>query len=117
MKVTFGLLAAIGLVYVLYSAAVMAYSYYQVMDIVSETVKERAGGEHDGRAARIKQDILKKASRDGVTLNERDVSVTDENRTLHVRVSWSYPAVVYKGEPALSIPLSYDRSFEIRGGP
>ena len=38
MKVTFWFLVAIGFVYAFYTGAVAIYSYYQVKDIVSETV-------------------------------------------------------------------------------
>ena len=79
MKVTFWFLVAIGFVYAFYTGAVAIYSYYQVKDIVSETVKEHAGLDRHERADRIQQDVLKKASQSGLALDERAVRVTDEN--------------------------------------
>ena len=113
MKVTFWFLVAIGFVYAFYTGAVAIYSYYQVKDIVSETVKEHAGLDRHERADRIQQDVLKKASQSGLALDERTVRVTDENRTLRVAIRWSYPVAFYKGDAVLSIPLKYERSFEM----
>src|SRR2546426_1423887 len=87
--------------------------FRSVTDIVKETVKERAGVDRYERAERIRRDILKKATESGVPLSERDVRVTDENRTLRVMIRWSYPAIFYKGDAVLSIPLSYEKSFEV----
>ena len=111
MKVLFWLLVALGFVYAFYAGAVAVYSYYQVTDIVKETVKERAGVDRYERAERIRREILKKATESGVPLGERDLRVTDDNRTLRVLIRWSYPVIFYKGDAVLSIPLKYERSF------
>ena len=107
------LFVALGFVYAFYVGAVGVYSYYQVTDIVRESVKERAAVDRSERADRIKQDILTKAPESGVPLSERDVRVIEENRTLRVLIRWSYPAIFYKGDAVLSIPLSYEKSFEL----
>jgi hypothetical protein len=113
VKVTFWLFVALGFVYAFYTGAVAAYSYFQVTDIVKETVRERAAVDRSERADRIKQDILTKAPESGVLLSERDVRVIEENRTLRVLIRWSYPAIFYKGDAVLSIPLKYEKSFEM----
>ncbi len=120
MKVLFWLLVALGFVYAFYAGAVAVYSYYQVTDIVKETVTERAGVDRYERAERIRREILKirreilkKATESGVPLSEREVRVTDDNRTLRVLIRWSYPVIFYKGDAVLSIPLKYERSFEM----
>src|SRR5438093_8675765 len=113
VKVTFWLLVAIGAVYVFYTGGVAAYSYFQVKAIGEETLVERAKVDRYERANRVQQDILRKASQSGVPLPERDVSVAEENRTLRVQIRWSYPMFLYKGEAVLSMPLSYDKSFEM----
>src|SRR5205809_4845274 len=111
VKVLFWLLVALGFVYAFYAGAVAVYSYYQVTDIVKETVTERAGVDRYERAERIRREILKKATESGVPLSEREVRVTDDNRTLRVLIRWSYPVIFYKGDAVLSIPLKYERSF------
>jgi hypothetical protein len=113
MKVTFWLLVALGFVYAFYAGAVAVYSYYQVAGIVKETVTERTGVDRYERADRIKRDILKKAPESGVPLTERDVRVTEDAQTLRVLIRWSYPAIFYKGDAVLSIPLKFEKSFEM----
>jgi hypothetical protein len=117
VKITFWLLVAIGCLYAFYSGAVAVYSYYQVKGIVREAVKERAGLDRVERADRIKQDILDKASQSGLPLDERGVRVIDEDRTLRVTIRWSYPAIFYKGEAIVAIPISYDNSFDVPASP
>ena len=113
MKIVFGFLVGIGLVYAFYSGAVAGYSYFQVRGIVEDTVGERARTDRSERASRIEQDILRKASENGLTLNLRELSVTEDDRTLRVLIRWSYPVFIYKGEALLSMPLSFDKSFEM----
>jgi len=113
MKIAFRLVVGIGLLYAFYSSAVAGYSYFQVRGIVEETVFERARTDRSERASRIEQDILRKASESGLALNVREVSVTEEDRTLRVLLRWTYPVFIYKGEALLSMPLSFDKSFEM----
>ena len=116
MKVIFWLLVGIGFVYAFYSAGVAAYSYLQVSDIVTETIAARSRLDRYERAPRVKDDILKKTLEAGVTLDERDVFVAEEDRTLRVLVRWSHPVIIYKGDAVLAIPISYDKSFQVPSG-
>ncbi len=113
MKVVFWLLVAIGIVYALYSGAVAVRQYMEVMDVVEESVQLRMRLDKYERPGRVKDDILRKAPAAGLTLDEREVVVTEEDRTLRVLIRWSYPVVIYKGEAVLSIPIAYDRSFRL----
>jgi heme exporter protein D len=117
MKVIFWLLVAIGILYAFYAVAVAAYSYIEVKDLVTETIKERAAVDRYERATRVREEILKKAPQSGITLDERAVSVTEENRILHVRIRWSYPVAFYKGRSVVSIPFTFDKSFQLHPGP
>jgi hypothetical protein len=112
MKVVFWLFVALGCVYAFYSGAIAVYQYLQMKDVVEESVQERWKLDKFDRAARVKQDILRKAPETGVTLAEQSVLVTDEERNLHVLIRWSYPVVVYKHHAYASIPISYDKVFE-----
>jgi hypothetical protein len=111
MKAIFWLLVAIGIVYAFYSGAVAVYQYVQVKDVVEESVREREKLDRYERPLIVKDDILRKAPAAGVTLAERDVLVTEEDRILRVLIRWSYPVIIYKGEAVLSIPIAYDKSF------
>jgi hypothetical protein len=116
MKVVFWLFVAIGLVYVFYSGAIAAYQYVQVKDVVEESVLERSKLDKYDRATRVKQDILRKLPAAGVTLGEGNVLVSEEERSLRVLIRWSYPVVVYQDHAYLSIPISYDKSFQVASG-
>ncbi len=111
MKTVFWLLVGVGLVYGFYSAAVAAYQYMQVGNVVEESVLDRVRLEAYERTVRVKDDILRKSASAGIMLNERDVLVTDEDRSLHVVVRWSYPVIVYRNDTILSVPISYDHTF------
>ena len=116
MKVIFWLCVGIGFIYAFYSAGVAAYSYLQVSDIVTQTIAARSRLDRYERAPRVKDDILKKTLEAGVTLDERDVFVAEEDRTLRVLVRWSYTVIIYKGDVVLAIPMSYDKSFQVPSG-
>lgn len=112
MKIVFWLFVAIGFVYAFYSGAIAVYQYLQLKDVVEESVLERWKLDKFERAARVKQDILRKAPETGVTLNAQNVLVTDEERNLRVLLRWSYPVVVYRDRAYVSIPIAYDKVFE-----
>lgn len=116
MKAVFWLLVTIGIVYAFYSGGVAVWQYLEVKGVVEESVAERAKVDRHERAGRVKDDILKRASASGVTLDEREVFVTEEDRTLRVLIRWSYPVIVYKGDAVLSIPLAFDKAFAVSSG-
>jgi len=87
-----------------------------VKDIVEETVQERWRLDKFERSERVRDDILKKTPAVGVTLDERDVLVTEENRILRVLIRWSYRFLVFRGDALISIPISYDKAFEVPPG-
>lgn len=116
MKTVFWLLVAVGVVYGFYSGAVAIWQYYEIKGIVEESVVERAKGDRYERPGRVRDDIIRKAPDTGVTLDERDVFVTEEDRTLRVLIRWSYPVIIYKGDAVLAIPIAYDKAFAVPGG-
>ena len=116
MKTVFWLLVAIGFVYAFYSGAVAVWQYFEIKGIVEDSVAAREKVDPYDRAGRVKDDILRRAPESGMALDEREVFVTEENRTLRVLIRWSYPVIVYKGDVVLSIPLAYDKEFTMRSG-
>lgn len=116
MKTVFWLLVAVGVVYGFYSGAVAIWQYYEIKGIVEESVAERARVDRYERPGRVKDDVLRRAPDSGVTLDARDVFVTEEDRTLRVLIRWSYPVIIYKGDAMLAIPLAFDRSFTVSSG-
>ncbi|MBI2158780.1 MAG: hypothetical protein HYU25_00010 [Candidatus Rokubacteria bacterium] len=116
MKTVFWLLVAVGVVYAFYAGAVAVWQYYEIKAIVEESVAERARMDRFERPGRVRDDILRRAPDTGVTLDARDVFVTQEDRTLRVLIRWSYPVIIYKGEALLAIPIAYDKSFTVSSG-
>lgn len=116
MKTVFWLLVAVGVVYGFYSGAVAIWQYYEIKGIVEESVAERARMDRYERPGRVRDDILRRAPDTGVTLDERDVFVTEEDRTLRVLIRWSYPVIIYNGDAVLAIPIAFDKAFAVPGG-
>jgi hypothetical protein len=116
VKTIFWFLVAVGVVYGFYSGAVAIWQYYEIKGIVEVSVAERARMDRYERPGRVRDDILKRAPDSGVTLDERDVFVTEEDRTLRVLIRWSYPVIIYKGEALLAIPIAFDKAFAVPGG-
>ena len=116
MKAIFWLLVAVGLVYAFYTGAMAVWQYFEIKGIAGTSVEERAKVNPADRPARVREDILRKAPASGVALDEREVFVAEENRVLRVQIRWSYPAIVYKGDTVLSVPLSFDKEFTMSRG-
>ena len=116
MKIVFWLFVAIGFAYAFYSGAVAVSQYMQVKDVVEESVLAGSKLDRHERPGRVRDEILRKTPATGVTLDARNVLVTEENRALRVLIRWSYPVVVYKDDPLVSIPISYDKTFQVAGG-
>jgi len=114
VRALFWLLVAIGLAYAFYVGAVAVWQYYEIKGIVEEVVGESMPAERFGRTALVTGNILRKAAATGIVLDERGVFVTEENRQLRVLIRWSYPAIVFRGEVKLSIPLAFHGSFPIQ---
>lgn len=114
MKIIFWLLVAVGVVYAFYSGAMAVWSYLEVQGVVEEAVKERAAkSDRFERAPRVKEDIIKKATTSGIKVDDREVFVTDDGRTLAILVRWTWPVIVYQGEEVLAIPLKHARTFDV----
>src|SRR5437879_12986253 len=91
-----------------------AWQYFQVSGVVDDVMQPRAIADL-GSARAVKAKILKETAESGVPLADRDVSVTIENRVYIVNIIWSFPVIIYKGEPVLSIPRSLMRSKQTAG--
>ena len=63
MKLVLWLLVAVAVVYGLYSGAMALWSHLEVQDIVEVVVAERARADRFERAARGKEDVLRRAAR------------------------------------------------------
>jgi len=114
MRIIFWLLVAVGCIYVFYSGAMTAWSYLEVKGVVEDVGAERAPkSERLYRANQVKEDIAKRVAASGIKVEDREISVADEGRTLDVRVRWNWPVIVYRGDELFAIPLTLERTFQV----
>ena len=114
MRLVFWGLVAVAAAYAGYAVMMSAWQYFQVSGVVDDVMQLRSIAEL-GSARAVKSRILKDAAESGVPLEERDVSVTIDNRACTVNILWSFPVIIYHGEPVLSIPLSLKRTKQTAG--
>jgi hypothetical protein len=108
MKALALLAVALGCFYLFYAGAMAAWSYFTLSSIVEDAVYEH------GRAAAapVRAGILRAAAAAGLALDDGQVTVTADDRALHVALRWTWPLVTYQGVTYLEVPLSLERSFE-----
>ena len=109
MRLIFWGLVTVAFFYGAYSVMVSAWQWFQVSGVVDEQLEPRNLAERSG-ARDIKSKILQEVLEACVPLADRDVSVVVADRVVTINIIWSYPVIVYQGEPVLSIPLSVTRS-------
>jgi hypothetical protein len=114
MRLFFWGLVAVGAAYVAYAVMMSAWQYFQISGVVDDVMQPRSIAEL-GSPRAVKNRILKDSAESGVPLEDRDVSVTLDNWIYTVSVIWSFPVVIYRGEPVLSIPLSLKRTNQTAG--
>jgi hypothetical protein len=114
MKIIFWLLFAVGCIYVFYSGGMTVWSYLEVKGVVEDVVAERAPkSDRMYRANQVKEDIAKRVAASGIKVDDREISVEDEGKTLDVRVRWNWPVIVYKGDEIWGIPMTHERTFQV----
>src|SRR5207244_11636210 len=114
MRLFFWGLVAVAAAYAAYAVMMSAWQYLQVSGVVDDVMQPRAIADL-GSARAVKAKILKDTAESGVPLKDRDVSVTVDNRLYTVKIIWSFPVIIYQGEPVLSIPLSLTRTKQTAG--
>jgi hypothetical protein len=112
MKLFFWGLVAVAAAYAAYGAMMSAWQYFQVSGVVDDVMQPRLIAEL-GSPRAVKHRILQGTAESGVPLEDREVNVSSDNRVYTVNIIWSFPVIIFKGEPVLSIPLSLKRSKQI----
>ena len=112
MRVFFWGLVAVAFCYVGYALMMSAYQWFQVRTVVEDTLEPRNLGELPTPAA-VKTRIVKESISAGVPISEREVNVVSTRGGLAIQVVWTFPVIVYKGEPVLAVPLSVKRQHHI----
>ncbi|MBI2529152.1 MAG: hypothetical protein HYV93_24590 [Candidatus Rokubacteria bacterium] len=104
-----------------YSAVTASSSYFATQSMVDQVLQEAASRVKAGAAsgsqpqlddlvADVRTDVVLRARRYGLLLDERSVNVLPAAGGLTVRLKWSHPAIAYRGDPILVIPMSLERS-------
>ncbi len=108
MRLLFWGLVVVAAAYGAYAVMMSAYQYLQVSGVVDDIMQPRTIAEL-GSTRAVRDKILKETADAGVPLEARDVTVTLADRVYTVNIIWSFPVIIYQGEPVLSIPLSLKR--------
>ena len=108
MKTLGGILVALAFFYAFYAGVMALWSYIQVAGVVDKAWEDQG---RNG-AGSVRTAIVKGANDGGVPLDVRFVAVGEDDRTVSVAVRWSFPAISYKGDVFVEIPLSLRRSYE-----
>ena len=115
MKVFFWGLVAVACCYAAYGAMMSAYQWFQIHSVVDEVLQPRNLRELP-TAGDVKRRIVHEATSAGIPLEEGEVNVVSSRGTLAIRVVWTFPMLVYKGEPVLAIPLSVQKQHAVDAG-
>jgi len=103
-----GILVVLAFFYAFYAGVMTVWSYIQVAGVVDKAWEDqgRSG------AASVRAAIVRGATEAGVPIEARFVMVGEDERRMSVAVRWSFPAVSFKGDTFLDVPLSLQRSFD-----
>ena len=108
-----------------YTAVSASSAYLAAREMVDQVLQESisrlqagaaAGSQQPATdlAAAVQAALLIRARRNGIPLEGRDLAVFAEGRGLTVKLKWSYPAIIYRGDVIVNIPMSLERSLSLR---
>ena len=95
--------------YAVTAGAVSAWRYVVLMNVVDEAFDDDRKQPASGRAARIRQAVLRGASQADVPLVPDELDVSEDGNVVTVRIRHVYPVVEYQAR-RLEIPISVERS-------
>jgi hypothetical protein len=121
MKGLFIVLVVAGILYGIYSGAMVAWSYFELSSAMEEAVPRELRQAEDSwargaRADRIRAAVVKAAGQSGIAVDPRSVQVTEQDGSVSVQVRHPYPVVTYAGETKAAIPVTATRSFPLPAG-
>jgi hypothetical protein len=109
VRLVFWGLVAVAICWVAYGVMMSAWQYFEVAGVVDDALRSRNVADI-GTARTVKDRILKASAESGIPLDADDVNVSLENQTYSVNVIWSFPILIYQGQPVLRIPMSLSRT-------
>lgn len=115
--------AALG--YVAWTVVSVGAVYLQGQELVEAAVTEAArrhraasAGQQETEvpayAEEVRAAVIRNAPRLGIAVDPQRVSISYTPWALRVQIAWPYPAVVLGGWSIVTLPLSVDRSFDLK---
>ena len=107
-----------GILYSLYSAGKAGHSYITISNLMDEVVPRQIGtaGVSDQYQAQERNDRIKGAVAQSVTdagipIDKSNVSISEEQGRLAVRVQLEHPFVTFQGETKAAIPVAVTSTY------
>ena len=116
MKGLFIIVVIFGIVYGVYTAAMAAWSYFEISNVVEDVVPRelpKASESWRDRNGTIREAVLTGATKAGISLDPAGISVSEEGGSLWVKIRYAYP-VARVGDRQFTIPISTARSFPVK---
>jgi hypothetical protein len=118
MKKLFGMGMIILIIYGFYSMGKAGHSYIIIGDLLDEIVPRQIGmqGVADQQGAqerneRIRAVVVASVTEAGFPIDKSDVSFSEDQGKLSVRVQRQHPVVTYQGETKVAIPVAVTSNF------
>lgn len=113
-------LAAFG--WVAYTVAFAGWNYFSTQAMIDKVLWEATGrykialamgtpAALDKLVAEVRSSIVYAARREGLPIQEENVSVSVNSAGILVTARWFYPIIRYEGRELLVVPISAQRSF------
>lgn len=106
------------ILYTLYSMGMAGHSYITMGNLIDEVVPRHIGarGAADQQAAqerneRIRNVVVQTITDNGLPIDKSDVTLTEEQGKLFVRVQRRHPVITWQGETKFAIPVAATSSF------
>lgn len=110
MKLIVILLALVAFAYTTYAAFLTLSEYFRISYAVEQAGANTGTDRGKDRVAEVRAAVLRDGRATGVPLEDQDVVVTEQDRTLKISVRWSHPVLVIRGEPVFAIPVWVERA-------
>lgn len=118
MKKVLVTLVIVAIVYGFYSAGMAGHSYIAIGNLLDEIVPRQIGtlgvadeqGAH-ARNERIRAVVVQTLTEAGFPIDTSDVSFSEEQGKLSVRVQRRYPVITFQGETKVAIPVAVTSNY------
>jgi hypothetical protein len=118
MKKVFVTLVIVGILYSVYSMGMAGHSYITIGNLLDDAVPRHIGtrGVADRQGAterneRIRAAVVQTITDNGFPIDKSDVTFSEEQGKLFVRVQRRHPVITWQGETKFAIPVAATSSF------